>query len=287
MSSVDEEVKEPETSDSSDDGHNLTATPRFRGNRSMSVLKWNLKFCGESKVMSIHTFLQRLPELRVARNISEVELFEQALDLFEGRALLWYRANRSRARNWKELTTLLIRYYEPPDYRSRLLQEIMARTQDSVESIVDYLSCMTAMLERYGNVSEELCLDIIVKNLAPFYVMQLLEVSTLAELEEECLKLEVRKYRAEHHVSPSHRKPTNYVEPDFAFVSSNMPTTEVQASSPRPTASLTYWNCHQIGHSYQRCSRPRNKFCYRCGKSDVTVRSCPVCSMSGNADRRP
>lgn len=113
MFSVDENAKGPETSDSSDDGRNVTPTLRSSRTKSMPVLKWNLKFSGESKSMSIHTFLQRVCGLRVARSISEVVLFDQALDLFEGRALLWYRANRNRARNWKELTALLIRHYEP------------------------------------------------------------------------------------------------------------------------------------------------------------------------------
>lgn len=38
--------------------------------------------------MSVHRFLERVSELRTARNVSEAELFEQALDLFDGRALL-------------------------------------------------------------------------------------------------------------------------------------------------------------------------------------------------------
>lgn len=118
--------------------------------RSVPVMKWNIKFTGEAKGLSVRTFLERVKELRIARNISEVDLFDQALDLFGGSALLWYRANRSLVTNWSELSALLIRHYEPPDYRSRLLQEIMSRKQHLSGSIVDYLSCMTAMFDRYG-----------------------------------------------------------------------------------------------------------------------------------------
>lgn len=275
------------SSESSDSEVKAVTSLRSSKSKSMPVLKWNLKYSGDPKGMSVHTFLERVSELRIARNVSEVELFDQTLDLFEGRALLWYRANRTRVNNWKELTSMIIRHYEPPDYRSRLLQEIMSRTQDSSESIIDYLSCMTAMFERYGNISEELRLDIILKNLAPFYVMQLPEVATLAELETECLKLEVRKYRAEHHVAPSHKKSAHYVEPDFAFVSATPTNTETQACASQPTTSLICWNCQKTGHAYQQCSLPRTRFCYRCGKPNVTVRTCPTCNHSGNANRRP
>lgn len=76
----------------------------------------------------------------------------------------------------------MVRHYEPPDYRSRLLQEIMSRTQHPSKSIMDYLSCMTAMFERYGQVAEKVRVDIICKNLSPFYIIELSEVKTLAEL---------------------------------------------------------------------------------------------------------
>lgn len=263
-----------------------------RKSRSTPVMKWNLKFTGDPKGMSVHTFLERVTELRIARNVSETELFGQALDLFEGRALLWYRANRNRTNNWKGLATLLTRHYEPPDYRARLLQEIMSRTQDSSESIVDYLACMTAMFERYGNVSEELRLDIICKNLSPFYIMQLPAVKTLSELEEECLKLEIKKFRAEHHVAPTLKR-SAHVEPDFAFVKSQsepLATDEAYAIRPGPSRPMTCWNCQKTGHLRQDCTAAQKRFCYRCGQPDVTVRTCPTCSFSstsGNANRRP
>lgn len=68
-----------------------------------------------------------------------------------------------------------------------------------------------------------------------------------------------------------------------------VPAVDVEAtsSSSHSSQSLTCWNCQQAGHSYQRCSLPRKRFCYRCGRADVTVRNGSTCNQSGNANRSP
>ena len=165
---------------------------------------------------------------------------------------------------------------------------------------------MTALFRRYGSISEDVQLDIVSRNLSPFYTTQLPVVNTLGELEEECLKLEAKKYRADHYVPPSRRR-HQFVEPDFAFIA-----TDASASSddrthpavheirethtvnpPRPTTTthhqpttsrkpMTCWNCREIGHLSRECTKPRKIYCFRCGAQGVTTKSCPKCSSSGN-----
>ena len=57
-------------------------------------------------------------------------------------------------------------------------------------TFTDYNTAMTTMFNRHGDISEEVRLSILTKNLAPFYLMQVPSVTTLLELENECLKLE-------------------------------------------------------------------------------------------------
>lgn len=267
--------------------------------KSQRVEKWGIKFTGDQKYMSVHSFLERVSELRVARNLTEQELFESAIDLFEGKALNWYRSNRSRFNDWKGLSALLCKHFEPPDYRSRLFKEILDRTQDPSEKIVDYLSSMHALFRRYGHMSEDVKLDIISRNLAPFYTTQLPNVNSLEELEDQCLILEGKKYRAEHYVPPS-RKRQNFVEPDFAFVS-DLPEVPIDnqfmtsndvselrhnlPSTSRVPREVTCWNCQKTGHMNRDCPIPKRMHCFRCGTPNVTVRSCPKCSNSGNGSR--
>lgn len=156
-------TSEQSSSSSSDEDlpHHSTTVRSDTRTRRLPVYKWNLKFSGESKSLSVHHFLERVEELREARGLTVHELFEQALDLFEGKALIWYKANRQRFTDWKSVSSLLVQHYQPPDYKSRLFQEILNRTQHSSESIVEYLSCMSGMFTRYGRIPEDVRLDII------------------------------------------------------------------------------------------------------------------------------
>ncbi|KAI4455765.1 thap domain-containing protein 9 [Holotrichia oblita] len=123
--------------------------------RSMPVSKWQLKFSGDGKGMTVHSFLERANELRVARGLTTAQLFDSAIDLFEGKALLWFRSNKDVFTDWNSLSALLIKHYEPPDYRARLFEDILSRTQDPNESFIEYFSCMLSMFRRYGGMSNE------------------------------------------------------------------------------------------------------------------------------------
>lgn len=190
--------------------------------------------------MSVHNFLERVTELCESRHVSKQQVFESAVDLFAGKALTWYRANKLRVHDWNSLTNLLRVHFEPLDYRSRLFKEILERTQDTSKSIVEYLSCIQALFRRYGGLSETAQLDILERNLSPFYATQLPVIASICQLEEECLKLEIKKYRSDNYVPPSRRK-NQFVEPDFAFVGAE--TTLHHVTSLRPETSLFASEC--------------------------------------------
>jgi hypothetical protein len=141
---------------------------------SVPVYKWNLKFSGEDSRLSLSAFLMRVEELRVSRNVTEEELFQSANDLFEGRALTWFRSVRRNAYDWRSLVALLRNQFQPADYNDRLFEEIRRRTQGPDESIAMFAAVMDNMFDRVTvRVPEATRLKIILKNLAPYYQNQL------------------------------------------------------------------------------------------------------------------
>lgn len=50
------------------------------------------------------------------------------------------------------------------------------------------------------------------------------------------------------------------------------------ASRPAKGTSATCWNCDEVGHLSRDCEVTLRKHCYRCGRAEVTLRTCPDCS---------
>ncbi|KAG8295000.1 hypothetical protein J6590_090320, partial [Homalodisca vitripennis] len=63
--------------------------------KSVPVYKWGIQF-DNSPGQSIGAFLERVEKLRRARGVTPQELFNSAVDLFSGSALIWYRSTQSR-----------------------------------------------------------------------------------------------------------------------------------------------------------------------------------------------
>lgn len=153
-----------------------TSTPS--SNKHLPLYKWDIKFSGDSDDLSVYEFLEQIKELSIARNVSEHQLFDSAYEFLVGKARKWFVNNRNRFNDWKSLSDLLILHYSTPDYKSRLFENILHRTQDVNEPIIEYLNCMKSMFRRYGDISEQMQLDILVRNLAPFYLSQLPDISS-------------------------------------------------------------------------------------------------------------
>lgn len=163
-----------------------------QSSRSIPVSKWDLKFSGEKKDMSVNAFLERVEELRIARNVTKETLFDSGIDLFTGKALHWYRYVRKTECKWDGLVKRLREEFQPHNYTEKLFEEIRKRTQGPEESVGIYLAVMLAMFDRLEcPVSQEMQLKIIMRNLSPFYQSQLglVEVKTIGELKTLCKRL--------------------------------------------------------------------------------------------------
>ncbi|XP_074041961.1 uncharacterized protein [Leptinotarsa decemlineata] len=261
--------------------------------------KWNLqKFTGDGKGSSISAFFEVVDELRSARNVPEAVLFDSGMDLFAGRAYQFYKDCRSRVNSWEEMVGEFKAEYLSANHNDALFDELQKRTQHSSESIGVYLAVMASYFKRLGcPITEEAKLNIIIRNLHPFYQDRLREPlpKDLSELRTTCRKMESRRYMINSYVEPSSRK-SNILEKDLAFVESESKVSEVDkidaTSSQMPSLrdqsrQIVCYRCRTPGHRAVGCTSRRKLQCFGCGKEGFTKNSCPSCSKTGNARGHP
>lgn len=255
------------------------------------VYQWGLKFSGGSST-SVNAFLERVSELKEARNATNSDLWRYAIDFFEGDALIWYRANREYATNWEELVILLRRAFQRPYYQEELLAEIRARTQGHDESVLIYISVMQNMFNRLPNrISETEKLSVILKNLQPYYQQAVCRdnFSAVPELINVLRIIERTKLNCDRFQEPAMSR--DRLEPDLAYrvgtqgtglgevaEIKSAPVRELGAAKP---AEKRCWNCRESGHLFRECTVPRQRlFCYKCGRFGKTAKDC---ECKGNA----
>lgn len=255
---------------------------------SVPVFKWNVTFSGQIQREGLLSFLEKVEELRIARNISKEELFTSAIDLFSGQALLWFRNIKSHISNWEELVHNLRKDFLPVDYEHDLWLEILNRTQGLYENVIMYITSVESLFRRLEKkYSEDEILRQIIRNLNPFFSDRIsaYDITSLDDLKDKCRKIQEIKVRNERYKPPPSRK-SGLLEPEMAclsLVNSDSPTVSALSHASSPVRLC--WNCGQKGHIYPNCRAARTVFCFGCGRKDTFKTSCPSCSPKNETTR--
>lgn len=255
--------------------------------RAVPVYKWGLTFDGQTQ--SVGAFLQRVEELRRARGVTPAELFNSAVDLFTGPALVWYRSTLGRIRTWDQLCKDLEVVFKPPDHDILLTREIFNRVQGPTEPIDLYIAAMEGLYGRLASdVPEETRLKQIYHNLSPQLQdrLALFDVESIEQLRQLGRKAEAGRYRSD--ATRGTRREHDVMEPDLAYT----PVHLRQGSGARdPPArkvfqtvrdsEITCYRCHSKGHLSRECTTPSpspatNIVCWRCNKTGHIQRFCRV-----------
>lgn len=293
-SKIQEELNKPESLRIQRDGDQVTKgrCDSIRP-RPVPVYKWGLKF--DNSGPSIASFLERVEELRRARGITHQELYESAVDLFAGPALVWYRAAANRIRSWHQLTKELREVFQPADYNLRLHQEIFNRVQGDNEPLDLYIAAMEGLYSRLAtSVPETTRLAQIYNNLHP-QLQDRLALSNILSLEQ--LRSMGRRAEAGR-LSMTRRRPEpgngTALEPELAYHDPirrrGCPPVRVAAIESKPfreRQEISCWNCGAQGHRFRFCQQPKKKFCYGCGKENILKRDCNECQPKNGPGRGP
>ncbi|KAK9731641.1 hypothetical protein QE152_g13442 [Popillia japonica] len=92
------------------------------------VYKLNVRFTADGK-SDVFSFLERIEELSLSRSIEKRDLFDSAVDLFDGDALLWFRSIKPQVHDWDTLVERLKRDFLPTDYEEFIWEQIRDRHQ--------------------------------------------------------------------------------------------------------------------------------------------------------------
>ncbi|KAK3917287.1 Activity-regulated cytoskeleton associated protein 2 [Frankliniella fusca] len=291
--------------------------PGTSGSKPVAFHKWNVSFSG-ARDASVNSFILRIEELAEARGVSSSDLLRGAAEFFTGPALVWFRSVKNQISDWESLKELLKRNFLPVDYQDSLIEEIRNRQQGKDETSSNYIACMQGLFDRLElEVPEKDKLQMIIRNMAPFYIQNLpvLSIISINHLKEEARNLEVKKSLVDRYESGNRSR--NLLEPDLAyrqtstlslpprtpgyskpFAPQRRPAvTEIEVPPATPeepeeppveiaaVSKFACWNCKVGDHRFTSCPQPKTKFCHRCGYPDVITKECPTCSWksAGNA----
>lgn len=266
----------------------------YRG-KFIPVYKWGLKFDIESG-QSVGSFLERVEELRRARGLTHQELFESAVDLFTGTALIWYRSAVGRVSSWQQLCRELKLVFQSPDYDDMLRQEISNRVQGPEESIDLFLAAVEGLYGRLSaKIPESERLHQVLKNLNPYLLEKLcmFDIGSLETLRDLGRKAELGRLRSSAHTQPQRHH--RVLEPDLAWGTTTRRKTTHQLAALKPstsrpsesTSTTKCWNCSSLGHRFSQCTQERVVFCFGCGTPGVKKASCQTCKSKNGKTREP
>lgn len=260
-----------ESSDSGDDFSTYTKARVLRPAEGLdrsnmpskwSIHKWGLTFKGTENPERVMMFLERVEELRIARNVSKAQLYTSAIDLFTGDGLVWYRSTKSKVCSWDQLVAALKLDFIPGDYDDIVWDEIRNRKQAKGEKVSMFLAILKNMFSRLTVIPEEsVRLKTIRRNLLPVFIarLSLIEVSSIHELEILCRRIE------------NSLTPNKKTSPE---------TTSYARVNTLHSKIGNCWNCNDTGHRFSACSKPLRKFCFKCGLLNETVKTCKRCNST-------
>lgn len=303
--------------------HSPPVNPMSPSRSSIAPYKWNLSFTGASNKESVNSFLERVELLREARGVTKVELFHSACDLFKGPAWTWFVNNRSRVNSWDDLVIKLKEDFLPYFYDDDLEREINSRTQGQHERASLFISSMEGLFNRLTHKpDEQTIVNRIRRNLLPFFITNLAlhKPTTIAELMDLCKQIEESRVWSDRYKPPPNYR-NGLLEPDLSCPFESNSTFRPKTHLPStPTPSRNYgaykgndnfrnrfnntnvmhnvsalsnvrcWNCDEVGHRFNSCSKKRQIFCFGCGAKKVIRSSCQNCSSkngtggAGNLD---
>lgn len=277
--------------------------------------KWRILFTGRGddrvndrpgvQVVKDVTDFVFLVELNARRECFDFERLPLIIfDFVSGIALDWLMIymRKNPNMNWKTVKEALISRFTDQITEEDLRREILRRTQGSRESINAFILDIESKNNKLKKPYSELdLLGIIRTSMTPSLQDATLHLTFNSIEELRILAVRYEKLWLHHRLptlpTPLMRRPVlnelenlsslhgdtaDLIHMSESSISNSAPDiSAVNTSQPFGTLISQFvvcWNCSDMGHVYQDCTKPiLQPFCFGCGKKDTYRPSCSIC----------
>lgn len=188
--------------------------------KSIPVYKLGIQFNGNPK--GVLSFIEKIEEVALARNVSKNDLFQSASDLFTEKATYWFRQIRSSVNNWDNLISKLKKDFLPSDFEDDIWNQIKSRKQGRTEPVILYIACMETLFSRLAHAPAEVTkIKYVRQSLQPEYQKRLAlsDIDTVDTLSKLCKRLEEADILSLTSTSSSSQRCS--LDPELAYLSDN------------------------------------------------------------------
>lgn len=262
---------------------------------SLIIQNWNVKFDGTSSGLNIGEFLYRIRTLTKDYFNNDFTIICRNLHiLLTGKAREWYWRYHKQVEvvEWDEFCEAIRCQYR--DFKSSfgIREEWRNRKQKPGESFDCFYEAVCTIMDRLPTPMSELeLIEILARNLRPEIRQELLYVPVhsiprlrkLVQMRENFLSEEhVRKNFASKNPNVNFPRRIADISTDDieeTFLESEQYETKITVNAIQNiTFNGKCWNCDEIGHHWQDCTKDRSVFCYGCGEKQVYKPNCVKCT---------
>ncbi len=174
--------------------------------RPSPVSHWKFTYSGEAGNLKLSEFLSKVEMHAKADHLSDTDLVDSAVFLFEGEVARWWQSARNNYSSWKQVALALKSGFSAPEDDLQIQRKILDRRQTQNEPFCVYIADMENLFSNLTfTLSEQQKLTFLKGNMLPFYIehLALTPVNSVRELIIFCGLLEKTRQRLQQLQPPT------------------------------------------------------------------------------------
>lgn len=261
----------------------------------VDVTRWNIKFDGTAKTLSVDDFVFRVQTLKEMYEVPWHEVLCKFNLLLSGPASDWYwdYIRQYRIYEWPQLKSAITRAFRRYQNDTEVIKDLLSRKPKVSETFEEYVREMCKLRNQANSPMTETDLISLIKGNLRGALQQLLFPCNSTSLESFIIE----GRRAETMLRNNNQRRNNFGVfeiappyddchyPEYPLdnnLENNNPPLISEENIEIAAVALNNkrcYNCKKEGHNFVNCPIPqRNLFCYKCGYENVVTPKCPRCS---------